>query len=44
MNLYEAGLSADGASGSRPTVALGSQRLDLPAQWPRASPPTRGAR
>ena len=35
MNLYEAGLSADGASGrfgSRPTVVLGSQRLDLPAQ------------
>ena len=31
MNLYEAGLSADGASGTRPTVALGSQRLDLPA-------------
>ena len=31
MNLYEAGLSADGA-GSRPTVVLGSQRLDLPAQ------------
>src|SRR5690349_18511585 len=34
MNLYEAGLSADGASGrfgSRPTVVLGSQRLDLPA-------------
>jgi multiple sugar transport system ATP-binding protein len=31
MNLYEAGLSADGASGSRPAVALGSQRLDLPA-------------
>ena len=30
MNLYEAGLSADGA-GSRPTVVLGSQRLDLPA-------------
>src|SRR6266700_5372010 len=28
MNLYEAGLSADGA-GSRPTVVLGSQRLDL---------------
>jgi multiple sugar transport system ATP-binding protein len=32
MNLYEAGLSADGASGSRPGVVLGSQRLDLPAQ------------
>jgi multiple sugar transport system ATP-binding protein len=32
MNLYEAGLSADGASGTRPTVVLGSQRLDLPAQ------------
>ena len=33
MNLYEAGLSADGTrSGSRPTVVLGSQRLDLPAQ------------
>jgi multiple sugar transport system ATP-binding protein len=32
MNLYEAGLSADGASGSRPAVVLGSQRLDLPAQ------------
>src|SRR6266705_2354017 len=31
MNLYEAGLSADGASGSRPAVVLGSQRLDLPA-------------
>ena len=31
MNLYEAGLSADGASGSRPGVVLGSQRLDLPA-------------
>ena len=31
MNLYEAGLSADGASGFRPTVVLGSQRLDLPA-------------
>ena len=37
MNLYEAGLSADGASGvpgrfdSRLTVVLGSQRLDLPA-------------
>src|SRR5439155_17855986 len=30
MNLYEAGLSADGASG-RPAVVLGSQRLDLPA-------------
>jgi ABC-type sugar transport system ATPase subunit len=30
MNLYEAGLSADGAR-SRPTVVLGSQRLDLPA-------------
>jgi multiple sugar transport system ATP-binding protein len=30
MNLYEAALSADGA-GSRPTVVLGSQRLDLPA-------------
>ena len=32
MNLYEAGLSADGASGSRPAVVLGSQRLDLPAR------------
>jgi len=31
MNLYEAGLSADGASGSRPAAVLGSQRLDLPA-------------
>src|SRR5690349_6175371 len=31
MNLYEAGLSTDGASGSRPAVVLGSQRLDLPA-------------
>ncbi len=31
MNLYEAGLSADGAAG-KPTVVLGSQRLDLPAQ------------
>ena len=31
MNLYEAGLSADGASGTRPSVVLGSQRLDLPA-------------
>src|SRR4029077_18628501 len=31
MNLYEAGLSADGASGIRPAVVLGSQRLDLPA-------------
>jgi len=31
MNLYEAGLSSDGASGSRPAVVLGSQRLDLPA-------------
>ena len=31
MNLYEAGLSADGASGTRPAVVLGSQRLDLPA-------------
>jgi multiple sugar transport system ATP-binding protein len=30
MNLYEAGLSADGASGSRPAAVLGSQRLDLP--------------
>ena len=30
MNLYEAGLSADGAR-SRPTVMLGPQRLDLPA-------------
>jgi len=35
MNLYEAGLSTDEASGrfgARPTVVLGSQRLDLPAQ------------
>jgi multiple sugar transport system ATP-binding protein len=32
MNLYEASLSADGSSGTRPTVVLGSQRLDLPAQ------------
>jgi multiple sugar transport system ATP-binding protein len=32
MNLYEAALSADGASGLRPAVVLGSQRLDLPAQ------------
>jgi len=32
MNLYEAGLSADGGSVARPTVVLGSQRLDLPAQ------------
>jgi multiple sugar transport system ATP-binding protein len=32
MNLYEAGLSASGASGGRPVVMLGSQRLDLPAQ------------
>jgi multiple sugar transport system ATP-binding protein len=32
MNLYEAGLSADGSSGTRPAVVLGSQRLDLPAQ------------
>jgi multiple sugar transport system ATP-binding protein len=38
MNLYEAGLSTDGTagksggSGTRPTVVLGSQRLDLPAQ------------
>ena len=34
MNLYEAGLSTDEASGrfrARPTVVLGSQRLDLPA-------------
>jgi len=31
MNLYEAGLSADGGSVARPTVVLGSQRLDLPA-------------
>jgi multiple sugar transport system ATP-binding protein len=31
MNLYEAGLSADGTAG-KPTVVLGSQRLDLPAQ------------
>jgi multiple sugar transport system ATP-binding protein len=30
MNLYEAGLSADGP-GSRPTAVLGSQRLELPA-------------
>ncbi|HXJ27366.1 MAG TPA: sn-glycerol-3-phosphate ABC transporter ATP-binding protein UgpC, partial [Streptosporangiaceae bacterium] len=30
MNLYEAGLSTDGA-GSRPTAVLGSQRLDLSA-------------
>ena len=30
MNLYEAGLSTDGA-GSRPAAVLGSQRLDLPA-------------
>jgi multiple sugar transport system ATP-binding protein len=37
MNLYEGGLSADGSSGAqssgtRPTVVLGSQRLDLSAQ------------
>jgi multiple sugar transport system ATP-binding protein len=35
MNMYEAGLSTDEASGrfgAKPTVALGSQRLDLPAQ------------
>src|SRR5690349_19669387 len=32
MNLYEAGLSADGGSVARTTVVLGSQRLDLPAQ------------
>jgi ABC-type sugar transport system ATPase subunit len=32
MNLYEACLSADGASGFRPAVVLGSQRLDLPAR------------
>jgi multiple sugar transport system ATP-binding protein len=32
MNLYEAGLSADGSSGNRPAVVLGSQRLDLPVQ------------
>jgi len=31
MNLYEAGLAADGTAG-KPTVVLGSQRLDLPAQ------------
>ena len=31
MNLYEAGLSANGASGSRPAAVLGSQRLGLPA-------------
>jgi len=31
MNLYEAGLSADGAAGTTPTVVLGSQRLALPA-------------
>ena len=31
MNLYEAGLSADGGPVARPTVVLGSQRLDLPA-------------
>jgi multiple sugar transport system ATP-binding protein len=31
MNLYEGGLSASGSPGSRPTVVLGSQRLDLPA-------------
>jgi multiple sugar transport system ATP-binding protein len=31
MNLYEAGLSADGPAG-KPAVVLGSQRLDLPAQ------------
>ena len=31
MNLYEAGLSADGAPGSRPAAVLGSQRLDLSA-------------
>jgi multiple sugar transport system ATP-binding protein len=34
MNLYEAGLSADGTAGTaeRAAVVLGSQRLDLPAQ------------
>jgi multiple sugar transport system ATP-binding protein len=34
MNLYEAGLSADGMAGAaeRAAVVLGSQRLDLPAQ------------
>jgi multiple sugar transport system ATP-binding protein len=34
MNLYEAGLSADGTAGAaeRAAVVLGSQRLDLPAQ------------
>jgi multiple sugar transport system ATP-binding protein len=31
MNLYEGGLSADGTAG-KPTVVLGSQRLDLPAK------------
>jgi multiple sugar transport system ATP-binding protein len=31
MNLYEAGLSADGTAG-KPAVVLGSQRLDLPAE------------
>ena len=31
MNLCEAGLSADGAAGTTPTVVLGSQRLALPA-------------
>ena len=31
MNLYEAGVGAAGASGTTPTVALGSQRLTLPA-------------
>jgi multiple sugar transport system ATP-binding protein len=31
MNLYEAGFGAAGASGTTPTVALGSQRLTLPA-------------
>jgi multiple sugar transport system ATP-binding protein len=31
MNLYEAGVGAAGASGTTPTVALGSQRLALPA-------------
>ena len=40
MNLYEAGLSADGASGTRPAVALGSQRLDLPG---RVWSPRRGS-
>jgi multiple sugar transport system ATP-binding protein len=31
MNLYEAGVGAAGASGTTPTVVLGSQRLTLPA-------------